>query len=586
MVNPDFRILFCGMLKSPFILQDLELLQKYYHVKVINLNILQTGRFGFIMNIFPILAKVIINVHNIDVIYIWFADVHAFPLVVLSKLFRKKSVMTVGGWEVAKYPEINYGNQLNIFKGALTRWCLRNVNVVLVPSQAYKIVTKSIEPVSTVCVIPNAINKLLCEYPLPVKTNKIVTALCTLQCTSVLKGIPVFEAASKLVPYECIVYEALKHDKLMERLRWAKVYCQLSYTESFGVTNLEAMACGCVPIVTDRDALPEIIGDTGIVVPYGDVEATAKAMCKAMTMDGNAARERSKIFTREPRLEMLAMVLENKYVDTPLVTVVIPSYNAARWLPDTIGSIINQTYKNIEIIVVDDYSTDNTEELISKFPMVKYFKNSENMGECYSSWRGFKESAGYYVCRLSADDMYANPDKLMHQVACMERTGADWSYNNINCVGETLKTAKVFTYFWMILPTRYAHRILQVFDNYILTFPYFAYLRMFFGNPVNSSTFMFRKSSYMKSVGWLNTNIKTDCDGWLLYNLFLDRFKGIAIQELGAFYRIHPDQATNTSKRYLNDVRNNKLASIDKVLAGNYPIWLKCAVKLIRRWKL
>ena len=90
----------------------------------------------------------------------------------------------------------------------------------------------------------------------------------------------------------------------------------------------------------------------------------------------------------------------------------------------------------------------------------------------------------------------------------------------------------------------------------------------------------------MKSVGWLNTNIKTDCDGWLLYNLFLDRFKGIAIQELGAFYRIHPDQATNTSKRYLNDVRNNKLASIDKVLAGNYPIWLKCAVKLIRRWKL
>jgi len=583
MVNPDFRILFCGMLKSPFILQDLELLKKYYHVIVINLNNLQTGRMGFVINIFLILARVIINIRNFDVMYIWFADTHAFPLIILSKLFRRKSVMTVGGWEVAKYPEINYGNQLNKFKGALTRWCLRNVDVVLVPSQAYKIITKSIEPLSNVCVIPNAINKSLCEHPLPIKQNKIVTALCTLQCTSVLKGIPVFEAASKQVPYECVVYEALKHDKLMEKLREAKVYCQLSYTESFGVTNLEAMACGCVPIVTDRDALPEIIGDTGIVVPYGDVEATSRAMFKAMTMDGNAARERSKIFTREPRLEMLATVLENKYIDVPLVTVVIPSYNAARWLPDTIGSILDQTYKNIEIIVVDDYSTDNTYEIVSKFPMVKYFKNSDNMGECYSSWRGFKEAAGYYICRLSADDMYANPDKLKHQVDCMERTGADWSYNNINCVGETLETAKVFTYFWMILPTRYAHRILQVFDNYILKFPYFVFIRMFFGNPVNSSTLMFRKSSYMKSVGWLNKNIRTDCDGWLLYNLYLDRFKGTAIQELGAFYRIHPDQATNTSKRYLSDIRSNKFEVIDKVSEGDYPFWLKYMVKNIRK---
>ena len=273
-----------------------------------------------------------------------------------------------------------------------------------------------------------------------------------------------------------------------------------------------------------------------------------------------------------------------RILNMPLVSVVIPSYNSSKWLPDTIGSILNQTYSNIEIIVVDDCSTDNTHETISKFPMVKYLKNSVNMGECFSSRRGFDEAKGYYICRLSADDMYANPDKIKHQVKIMENVSIDWSYNNINCVGETLETSKIINYFWMPLPTRYAHKILLLFDNYILKFPYFVFIRMFFGNPINSSTLMFRKSSYMRSAKWTNGNRRTDCDGLLLYNLFLDRFKCMAIQELGSFYRIHPEQATNISKRYLSDVRSNKLEAINKVLTGNYPLWLKGVVKIILKF--
>ena len=581
MTNSNLKILFCGVLKSPFILQDLELLKQNYNIISISLDTINISKKHFLIYIWSVLLQAIVKMPQSDIVYIWFADVHACPLIFLSKLFRKKSILIVGGWEVANYPDIDYGNQCSKWRGAITRWCLRNADTVIVPSNSYKVITKSIEPISNICVIPNAIDKSLYEYPLLIKLNRIVTAVYTLKSTNILKGIPIFEAAAKQVPYECIIYRGIPYELLINNLREAKVYCQLSYTESFGMTNLEAMACGCVPIVTNRDALPEIVGNSGLVVPYGDVDATVKAMHMAMTMDGNAARERSKLYTREIRIKMLSDVLENDYVDIPLVSIVIPSYNAAQWLDDTIGSILNQTYSNIEIIVVDDCSTDSTSEVVSKYSMIKYLKNSVNMGECASSRRGFGEAKGYYICRLSADDMYANPDKIKHQVEIMERTGVDWSYNSINCVGEILKNSILSKTFWMIIPTRYSNDILQLFDNYILKFSYFSFIRMFFGNPVNSSTLMIRKSSYDKSVKWSDGKRRTDCDGLLLYNFFLQKFKCVAIREVGSFYRIHPEQATNISLTYKNDMRENKLEVINKVLIGSYPLWLKCVVKII-----
>lgn len=579
-IKSNLKILFCGSLKSPFILQDCELLNKNYTLKTINLDVVQTKK-GYILYMWLIMLKSVINIFKCDMIYVWFVDYPTFPLLVLAKLFRKKSVIIVGGWEVVGYPYIGYGNQLFLVRGAVTRWCLRNADIILTPSNAYKIITQALEPYSNIHVIPNAIDKSLCEHPLPDKSDKIVTALYKLKTNSMLKGIPIFEEVKKQLPYECIIYEGIPHDILMDKLREVKVYCQLSYTESFGVTNLEAMACGCVPVVTNRDALPEVVGGTGVIVPYGNVDETIKAIYIALSMDGSSARERAKFFIKERRLKMLSDILDGSYL--PLVSIVIPSYNAAQWLPDTIGSIFNQTYKNIEIIIVDDCSTDNTYEIVSKFNAIKYIKNSINLGECMSSRRGFDEAKGDYICRLSADDMYANVDKIKHQVEIMEQTRSDWSYNSINYVGEVLETSKYVNSFWIPIPLKYCHKSFQLFDNYILKFPYFSFTRLFFGNPVNSSTLMFRKSSYMNSVKWSNGRRRTDCDGLLIFNLFLKRYKCIAIHEMGSFYRMHPNQMSYNST-YVNDMYDNKLEVIQKVLDGNYPLWLKCVVKIIRKF--
>lgn len=307
------KILFCGQLRTPFIWQDLEMLRQHYEIDIVNLDFLSVPKIGILKYIlyypFLMIPKIIRN----DVVYMWFADWYALPIILAAKLFNKKSIITVGGWEVFKCEEIGYGNQLNLVRGFVTRLCLRNASVILSQSKAYDVITKSVEPNTHTFIVQNAIDtEELCNIVLPVHREGVVTALCTIKFTEKLKGIPTFlEAASKL-PYKCEVVEGMSHSKLMDKLRRTKVYCQLSYTEAFGMTTLEAMACGCIPVVTDKDAPPEVIGDTGVVVPYGDVEATIKGIEKAMTMDGNRARERAKIFSRENRMKLLVKVIGEK----------------------------------------------------------------------------------------------------------------------------------------------------------------------------------------------------------------------------------------------------------------------------------
>jgi len=90
--------------------------------------------------------------------------------------------------------------------------------------------------------------------------------------------------------------------------------------------------------------------------------------------------------------------------DKPLVSVVIPCYNQGRFLPEAIQSVKDQTYPNIEIIVVNDGSTDCTDESAKSFTGIKYFEQG-NLGLPNARNRGMKESQGKYVTFLDADDL-------------------------------------------------------------------------------------------------------------------------------------------------------------------------------------
>ncbi len=315
------KIFFVGDLRSPFIEQDLEMLQEDNTVNTFDL-----GKHAFsfrqILNYQILCLQQSLKIHNADLIWIWFADYPALSIILIAKLFRKPIVVNVGGWEVCKSPEINYGNQLSTIRGAVTRWILRNVDRCIVPSQAYRAIIHKLERDAYVCCFPNWIDTKLCDIATPRKYDRVVTAFCA-DSTRILKGIPTFEAVSKQVPYEMKAIKNISHESLIDEFKHAKVYCQLSYTESFGMSLLEAMACGCVPVVTDRDALPEVVGGCGYIVPYGDVEKTKEAIEKAMKVNGTKARDRARLFGRDKKKAQVNALIRKLVV--PNIASSVPS---------------------------------------------------------------------------------------------------------------------------------------------------------------------------------------------------------------------------------------------------------------------
>lgn len=109
-----------------------------------------------------------------------------------------------------------------------------------------------------------------------------------------------------------------------------------------------------------------------------------------------------------------------------LVSVIIPSYNREKLISRAINSILNQTYKNIEIVVVDDGSTDKTEDVIKQLNVsnLKYIKLSKNRGACKARNIGIENASGEYIAFLDSDDEWV-PDKLEKQINFMEKHDAD-----------------------------------------------------------------------------------------------------------------------------------------------------------------
>lgn len=97
----------------------------------------------------------------------------------------------------------------------------------------------------------------------------------------------------------------------------------------------------------------------------------------------------------------------------PTVSVVIPTYNRAHLVGRAIQSVLNQTYQDFEIIVVDDGSTDNTEEVVKSFndPRIRYIRHDQNRGGSAARNTGIKMARGEYIAFQDSDDEWL-PEKL------------------------------------------------------------------------------------------------------------------------------------------------------------------------------
>lgn len=111
----------------------------------------------------------------------------------------------------------------------------------------------------------------------------------------------------------------------------------------------------------------------------------------------------------------------------PTVSVIIPTYNRAHLVSRAVRSVLNQTYQDFELVVVDDASTDNTEEVVKGFndDRIRYFRHSENKGPAAARNTGIEAAKGAFIAFLDDDDEWL-PHHLALTVETIERLPDDW----------------------------------------------------------------------------------------------------------------------------------------------------------------
>ena len=142
----------------------------------------------------------------------------------------------------------------------------------------------------------------------------------------------------------------------------------------------------------------------------------------------------------------------------PLVSIIMPSYNSAKYIEDSIKSIQSQDYQNWELLITDDVSTDNTCNIVRKLmeedKRIKLFVLDKNSGAAVARNNSIKEAKGDYIAFLDSDDLWEK-NKLKDQISFMEECQYDFSYGGYKVLKgeEIIKTympEKMTTYKKMI----------------------------------------------------------------------------------------------------------------------------------------
>jgi len=137
-------------------------------------------------------------------------------------------------------------------------------------------------------------------------------------------------------------------------------------------------------------------------------------------------------------------MMRNEFIGN-LVSVIIPLFNSEKYIDLTLCSVFAQTYKNIEIIIVDDNSKDKSGEIITKYqevhPEIVYYRQNENYGAGVSRNKALELARGKYVAFLDSDDVWL-PNKIEKQLELMNEKNTPFSYTAIEMIDDSNNLVK------------------------------------------------------------------------------------------------------------------------------------------------
>ena len=132
-------------------------------------------------------------------------------------------------------------------------------------------------------------------------------------------------------------------------------------------------------------------------------------------------------------------------MEDKLVSIIMPTYNCAKFIGKTIESVIAQTYENWELIIVDDCSKDNTEEVVSKYKdnRIKYHRLENNSGAAVARTEAMKKARGSYMSFLDSDDLWKK-DKLEKQLEFMNKNNYNFTCTEYEQINEKVNKLNKF----------------------------------------------------------------------------------------------------------------------------------------------
>lgn len=328
------KVLYVKNGDSSFIRLDEEILRNNFNAFILNLN--NRDRYTYFLQLLKLIVVLAVFLPFMSIAYTRFADWHTAIISFFCKLYHKKLVVVVGGYDVSWLPEFGYGVYDRKTRGKWAKYALRNASLILPNNPSLINNTNNYMPgISRKggidVFVPERTGKLRVLYnayhtdfwvavPGSEKENLVITvAYINNKRTYDIKGINDFiEAADHMpdlrfrligtekeqlrqwtdsIPENLEIIPSMSRDELLLEYQRAKVFCLLSLTEGMPNVLCEAMLCECIPVVSDVNFNAELIGESGFVVKKRDISLIRNAIRNAVDSDENQGKKARSIIT-------------------------------------------------------------------------------------------------------------------------------------------------------------------------------------------------------------------------------------------------------------------------------------------------